>query len=131
MKTKSIILVIEDDKINAFILWRFLQNDYEVISMRSAEEAIDYLKENLVECILMDINLGHNSISGSEALEKIRAMEGYDHLPIIAVTAYSSIGDKEKFLSEGFNDYVSKPVDRRRIIKLLQNHLNTGVDLSS
>lgn len=99
--------------------------------MKSAEKAINFLNINSIDCILMDINLGENVMSGTEALNEIRAIGGYESIPIIAVTAYSTIGDKERFLAEGFNDYISKPVDRRRILGLLDSHLNLGYDLNT
>ena len=66
----------------------------------------------------MDINL-HTIMDGIQTTEKIKAMEEYKEVPIIAVTAYAMVGDREKFLEAGFTDYISKPFSKNDIIELL------------
>ena len=86
-------------------------------------EALNMIKNNVYDLILMDIILGHG-MNGIETTKEIRKMKGYDTLPIIAVTAYAMPEDKVKFIAEGMNNYISKPFDlnqfRKFIIELLQ-----------
>ncbi|MFZ4592279.1 MAG: response regulator, partial [Ignavibacteria bacterium] len=58
--------------------------------------------------ILMDINLG-DGINGATACGEIKLIDGYRNVPIVAITAFAMVGDKEKFLEKGFDNYMSKP----------------------
>ena len=62
------------------------------------------------------------SIRRTETLKRIRNIDNhYSKIPIIAVTAYAMVGDREKFISNGFTDYISKPFDRSQLLMLLTN----------
>jgi len=67
----------------------------------------------------MDINL-QGEYNGLDALKIIHKMPGYEDIPIIAVTAYVLPGDKEKFIATGFNDFISKPIFREKMIESLK-----------
>ncbi|MFW6236169.1 MAG: response regulator, partial [Desulfovibrionales bacterium] len=74
--------------------------------------ALEKLKKDRFDLILMDIQMPE--MNGLEATEKIRSSpdQGWDpKIPIIALTAYAMKGDRERFLTAGMNDYVTKPVD--------------------
>lgn len=67
----------------------------------------------------MDINLGIG-INGIETMYGIRKIPGYFKIPIIAVTAYAMLGDKERLLREGFDDYLQKPFSKEELIRLVK-----------
>src|SRR6478672_7176919 len=79
----------------------------------------DILKSNTgVEIVLMDIMLPEKD--GYETMRDIRAMYGFELLPIIAVTAKAMKGDREKCIDAGASDYLSKPIDPERLLALLR-----------
>jgi CheY-like chemotaxis protein len=77
------------------------------------------LESRTFDFIVMDINL-QGEYNGLDALKIINKMTAHENTPIIAVTAYVLPGDKEKFISTGFNDFVSKPIFREKMIESLE-----------
>lgn len=116
------ILLVEDDLSNASIICAYLKDHFSIDHVLDGKTAIDYCKARKYDSILMDINL--KGITGIEALHHIRKLDDYYvKLPVIAVTAYAMMGDKEKLLSLGFDYYVSKPFKREELFNLLVNIL--------
>ena len=118
------ILYVEDDPINAFVMAKFLHKDFTMTHVPDGETCLDYLSSHQVDLILMDINLGKGKIDGLETMKRIKAKPDYKTLPIIAVTSYALPEDEERFLNEGFDDYLSKPVERQ----LLLAHIHKQLD---
>lgn len=117
------ILVVEDNLINTKLLVHHLSNYCDIIDCASTgEDALDLTKSNVYDAILMDINLG-SGIDGLEATQRIRQMEGYQTTPIIAVTGYTMIGDKDRLISGGCSHYIGKPFSRENIISILKEVL--------
>jgi CheY-like chemotaxis protein len=111
------ILLVEDNLINQKITHLTLKP--LVLSIDTAsngKEALDKFGTNNFDLILMDIQMP--VMSGLVAAEKIRALESStnSHVPIIAITANAMIGDKEKCLSAGIDDYISKPFQPAALI---------------
>ncbi len=86
---------------------------------KSFEESVPLLDANKFDFIVMDINL-QGEYNGLDALKIIHKMPGLEDVPIIAVTAYLLPGDKEKFIAAGFNDFISKPIFREKMIESLE-----------
>lgn len=104
------ILLVEDNIINQKITLLTLQPLVNVIdTATNGKEALEMFGSNNYDLILMDIQMP--VMNGLTAIEKIRALEltTNTHIPIIAITANAMIGDKEKCLSAGADDYISKP----------------------
>ena len=120
------VLIVEDDRINAFILKKFIQENNSVFIGHTPVEAIDVLQNNKIDIVLMDINLGNNELDGVELLQRIREMVGYEELPAIATTAYAMTGDKEKLLAQGFSDYIAKPIKKLELLRKMELVLSTG-----
>ena len=115
------ILYIEDDAINAFVIMKLLGKEYSVVHKEGGEEGLHLLSEEKVDLVLMDINLGNGKMDGIEAMKRIKAnLKG---LPVVAVTSYALPEDKDRFLSEGFDDYIPKPVDRSTLLLHVQKFL--------
>lgn len=123
-KIKKRILAVEDDSTSRDIINLFLKKTYEVTFAEDGEKALAIINQKQFDLIIMDINLG-SGINGIEVTEKIRKTPGYQSTPIIAATAFAMLGDREKFLSTGFDHYISKPYLKKQLIELLSEILNT------
>jgi CheY-like chemotaxis protein len=112
------ILYVEDNPANLFLIKRVAKmGDHEVVNLIDGEEAlrkIDMIKPDL---ILMDIQLA-GQLTGLDVVRKLRS-DGYS-MPIVAVTAYAMVGDRERCLEAGCNEYLSKPLPIGRVVELLQ-----------
>jgi len=118
---KKKILIIDDDARNIFALSAILRSrSYECISCMSAKSAIDLLETNApVDVVLMDMMMPE--MDGYEAIPLIKAMPNRRGTPVISVTAQAMVGDKEKCLRAGADDYISKPVDVDRLFQILSS----------
>ncbi|HKJ06971.1 MAG TPA: PAS domain S-box protein [Flavobacteriaceae bacterium] len=115
------ILIVEDDEVSADYL-EIILNDFatNIIIANSGEKAIELIKVNPdIDIVLMDIKMP--GISGIETTRIIR--EFNKEVIIIAQTAYSLSGDKEKVIAAGCNDYITKPVIKTELIGLITMHL--------
>ena len=112
------ILYVEDDAITRIALRKILLKSCEIELAANAEKALLKVKEKQYDLILMDINLGRG-MNGMELSEVIRNLTGYDKIPIIALTAYSSDEDKKEILSGGINYYLLKPFLIQDLLNLL------------
>lgn len=116
------ILLVEDNLINQKITLLTLKPLVHSIDTASnGKEALDRFGTNNFDLILMDIQMP--VMSGLVAAEKIRALESTtnSHVPIIAITANAMIGDKEKCLSAGIDDYISKPFQPAALIEKIKS----------
>ncbi len=114
------ILIVEDDKTSELLITKMVQRFTEKISVvTTGFEAIDFCRKNSgIDLVLMDINLPQ--LNGYETTRRIRAFN--TDLIIIAQTAYALTGDKEKSIAAGCNDYISKPIRRTDLEKLIDKH---------
>ncbi len=117
------ILLVEDDFGSINITRRFLKGLYELDCAENGDEAIKMTMEKKYDIILMDINLGYGK-SGVETALEIRNIEGYENIPIVALTAYAMQSDKEYFLSLGLTHYLSKPFEKSDLINLIEEILH-------
>lgn len=122
---KTTILVAEDELINFLFLDTILKKNFdstlEILHARNGQEAIDFCASNPdIDLVLMDINMP--LLNGYDATRTIKFQ--HPHLPVIAVTAYSTEADKELALSYGFDEFLSKPVKKPELFNLVQKHLN-------
>ena len=114
------ILIVEDDKVNLMVLALMLkEKGHFVESATNGSEALLLHAKNQYDVIFMDIQMP--IMDGIEATAKIRAREGKSrHTPIIALTAYALLGDREKFLSYGLDEYIPKPIKMSELFQLLE-----------
>ena len=118
-KNKKILLV-DDDIRNIFALSSVLEEkEMEIVVAENGREALSILDENCdINLVLMDIMMPE--MDGFEAMQKIRERQKFAKLPIIALTAKAMKGDRQKCITAGANDYLSKPVDVDKLLSLLQ-----------
>lgn len=113
------LLIIDDDPRNIFALVNTLRvKSYDCLSCLSAEEALKILEtDEIIDAILIDMMMPE--MDGYEAIPLIKNIPSRKSTVIIAVTAQAMTGDKEKCLSAGADDYVSKPVDVDKLLMAL------------
>ncbi|HKK49239.1 MAG TPA: response regulator, partial [Alkalispirochaeta sp.] len=119
------ILVAEDNAINLLVIRTVLEKaGYRIVSVGNGRDAIARLESEHFDLVLMDISMP--GMDGIEATRAIRARQGDESLqwdiPIIAISAHSMKGDRERFLQEGMSDYISKPFVRETILDAVQAH---------
>ena len=109
-----------EDQVDSQILFKVQMKELQDIKFAvSFEEALPLLSMNKFDFIVMDINL-QGEYNGLDALKMIHQMPEFQHIPVIAVTAYVLPGDKEKFIAAGFNEFISKPIFREKMIDALE-----------
>ena len=102
------IAVVEDNPDNRLLVQAILEDVYELSEYETGSEAIEGLGDDLPDLILLDISLP--GMDGTEVLEWIRGQDDLKETPVIVLTAHAMAGDREKYISAGFNDYVTKPI---------------------
>ena len=119
---KTEILLVDDNKINVLLAKTIIQKSRPNAIIKECYngiEALDYCKTNHPSIIFMDVQMP--LMNGFEATKEIRKIEGFEKIPIIAFTAGTILGEKEKCLNNGMNDYIPKPVTQNSIIDALNN----------
>jgi two-component system CheB/CheR fusion protein len=113
------ILLVEDNLINQLMTEEFLRYDgHSVTTVSNGKEALEELKLNNYDIVLMDVWMPE--MSGEEATKRIREGETLDpKVPIVALTANTLEGDRERFLAAGMDDYLSKPVSPEDLNQVL------------
>lgn len=116
------ILVVEDNPDNRILITDVLSSlNYEVIVAVDGEQGLELAQAELPDLILMDLSLP--KMDGWTATTAIKADEALAHVPIIALTAHAMVGDREKALQAGCDDYISKPIDLRELASKLTRFL--------
>jgi PAS domain S-box-containing protein len=119
------LLLIEDNQQNAYMA-KFMLEGYSADVATTPEESIELVRRHQYGVLLVDINLG-TDLSGIDLLKQIRDIEGYAETAAVAVTAYALPGDRERFLNEGFDDYVSKPYRKETLREAVERALASAV----
>ena len=123
---KAKVLVAEDNAINQKLITRILQEQgMEVDLADNGLEAFDKRKENDYDLIFMDVQMP--VMDGIESTHSIHAYEKENelrHVPIIALTANALKGDRERFLSEGMDEYITKPIETEELHYILNKFLS-------
>ncbi|MFL5866222.1 MAG: response regulator, partial [Thermoleophilaceae bacterium] len=114
------ILLVDDDVRNVFALASLLESrGMEILFAENGLDGVKTLQEHPdVDLVLMDIMMPE--MDGYEATRRIRGMDEFKQLPIVALTAKAMRGDREKSLMAGASDYVAKPVDTDRLLSLMR-----------
>ncbi len=112
-----------EDQIDSQILFKQQMKELKNIEVVTKfEDALPLLKQKKFDIIVMDINL-QGEYNGLDALHEIRNIPVYKDVPIIAVTAYVVPGDHDNYIRAGFDDFISKPVMREKMLTSLKKVL--------
>lgn len=116
------ILVVDDYKMNLKVFKALLNHTkMHIYTAESGTECIDILKTQSFDIIFMDHMMP--GMDGIETLHAIKANKLCEDTPIIMLTANAIIGDREKYISEGFDDFLSKPIIPEKLYKMVSTHL--------
>ena len=120
------VLLVDDNKINLKVAERLLEGyGLEIESVLSGFLCIDKLKDgNQYDLILLDDMMP--KMSGVETLAKIKEEIPNFKTPVVALTANALTGMREKYLADGFNDYLAKPINRDELNRVVNKYLNNG-----
>ena len=118
----SLILIVEDDEVNSKYLERILSKavGIRIIKAFNGKEAVHFaLNNNDIKLIFMDVKMPIlDGLSATKEIKKYRPK-----LPIIAVTAFAMLHDRQNALDEGCDDYISKPYETNSIYAILEKYL--------
>ena len=115
------ILVVEDVEFNRDLVVQLLEDNYEVMIAVDGAEGIRLAQRERPDLILMDLSLP--VIDGWEATRRLKADPALRSIPIIALSAHAMLGDEEKALQNGCDDYLSKPLDEDLLFAKLAKFL--------
>ncbi len=120
---QGIVLLAEDNHTNALMLTTYLESrGCTVYLARNGKEALDMARRYFPDVILMDIQMPE--MDGLEAIGRLRQDSTLNGIPIIALTALVMPGDRERCLEAGANEYLTKPMELRRLSAILQAYLS-------
>jgi len=106
------ILIVEDNEDNRELAVKVLRNKgFETVTAVDGEEAIEKAVSEKPDLILLDISLP--KLDGYEVAKRLKSLEEFKEIPIVAFTAHAMKGDREKVIVAGFEGYISKPINIR------------------
>ena len=112
------ILVAEDNAVNRELVRELLEtHGYSVFEACNGQDALQMIAESPPDLLLLD--LGMPVLDGFGVIRKIRDNPHWAKLPVLAVTAYSMNGDRDKIISSGFDGYLSKPINSHLLLQEL------------
>jgi two-component system cell cycle response regulator DivK len=119
------ILLVEDNEMNRDMLSRRLERrGYRVAIALDGEQGVSMAGSEAPDLILMDMSLP--VLDGWEAARQLKAAPGTRAIPIIALTAHAMVGDREKAIEAGCDDYDTKPVEFQRLLEKVEAILAKG-----
>jgi two-component system cell cycle response regulator DivK len=120
------ILIVEDEPSNLKLVRDLLERfKYETIEATDGEQGVQLARAQKPDLILMDIMMP--KMDGLEATRIIKEDAVTKHIPIIALTSFAMKGDKERTLEVGCDGYISKPIDIRELMKMVDNFCHLAV----
>lgn len=120
---KSKILIVEDDSQSLYMLTFLLEsNNYEVIQSVNGFEGIAKAKDLKPDAIILDIQLPE--MNGYEVTKILRQNDELKDIPIVVVTSFAMIGDRNKALEAGADGYIEKPIDPNTFISQLESYIS-------
>jgi two-component system cell cycle response regulator DivK len=116
------ILIIEDNARDRRLVRMVLSSpEYILLEASDGEKGLSLALEEKPDLIVMDVRLP--GLNGLQLAQKLRATPGFEHIPIIALTAYAMKGDKEMILEAGYSTYLSKPIHIKTLAQRVKEFL--------
>lgn len=117
------ILYIEDNEQNLYLITFILKTSgFDVLQARSGEEGIETARDTHPDLILLDIQLP--GMDGYEIARRLRVNPELAHTPLVAVTSYAMLGDREKALESGCDGYIEKPINPDTFVQQITHFLS-------
>lgn len=117
------VLCIEDNKTNMLLVSRIVEADgYDLIRAEDGPSALGILEDFVPDIILLDVNIP--GIHGLDLARMIKEDERLAQVPLIATTANVLVGDKERCLEAGCDEYLPKPLDIRQLRQVMRDYVN-------
>ena len=120
--SKKILVIDDDEDVRNLIYTTLSSEGYDVITMPSGKDALQFLMDYQVDCVLLDVMMPE--VDGWETLKMIRAGENTKNLPVIMVTVKDSRVDKLTAIKEKATDYITKPFDPDELVAKVREVLN-------
>lgn len=117
------LLIAEDNEETCLLLRHQLSEHFNLTIASSVDKALALADAHAYDLLILDINLGGKR-SGVDLLQELRTRDALAHVPALALTAYAMPGDKEHFLSAGFDGYIGKPFSRADLIEAIEDALS-------
>jgi len=121
----KVVYIVEDNKINMLLAKTLVKNmlpNAQLYELENGKEALEQVKMLQPDLILMDIQMP--IMNGYESTVEIRKLPNTAKIPIIALTAGTIVGEKEKCIEFGMNDYIPKPIDKDMLEDIIRNFMN-------
>jgi CheY-like chemotaxis protein len=125
MSATATILIVDDHPTNLKLAAYILESEgYTIARARDAEEVLEVLKHIEPNLILMDIQMP--GMDGLKLTRLLQADSSYQHIPIVALTAFAMIGDEDKAKEAGCCSYITKPIETRKFSREVAEILATA-----
>jgi len=115
------VLIVEDEIISGMLINKYLQKYFKTNLIHNSTECKNICLKEYYDFVILDINLGNDSIDGAILLEQLKQLPNCKETVFIAITAYAMPGDKERFLTKGFDFYFSKPLVFKDLVDTLES----------
>jgi CheY-like chemotaxis protein len=117
------VLVVEDETENLYLMTYLLNaSGHDVLVARDGVEGVRAAAAERPDLVVMKIDMP--KMDGYEAVAALKADPELASIPVVAVTGYAMVGDRERVVAAGFDGYLSKPIDPRRFADQLTSHLD-------
>ena len=114
---KPTILIVDDDSDTLDLFEIFLFEKFEIFTAANGFDALPIIKKNKIDIVLTDIMM--TVMDGVKFLKKIRQIDGYKNVPVVAITAFSSMIQEKSLADFGFATVLSKPISRKILLETL------------
>ncbi len=121
---RSVVLVVDDVKINREILCEILENDYVVITAKDGEEALARLEERKSEIAVILLDLVMPKVDGFAVLEHLAEEELLQTIPVLIISAVNSVETEQKCFHYGVSDFIKEPFDNYVVRKRVENTIS-------
>jgi putative two-component system response regulator len=124
MGKKPTLLIVDDEERNVKLLTAMLsQEDYHIVTAVSGQEALNIVDNMMLDLILLDVMM--MGMDGFQVCRKIKKDKKTRGIPVLMVTVLTGKEDRIKAMEAGADDFLSKPVDRRKLIKRVSSLINS------
>jgi CheY-like chemotaxis protein len=120
------VLLVEDNPANLALMKYLLQaSGYTILTATNGREGVVVAQRESPDVILMDLQMPN--MNGYEAVRQVKEVPALRGVPIIAVTAFAMVGDRDKILARGFDGYIAKPIAPERFVSEVETFIASAL----